>query len=111
MFDALWSIQFIADNHSTGAGVVAISNGKIFGGGSQYIFTGEFKIENNQVNAEVRVKHYFGETYPFFGDDREFTMHLSGRPAHDSLMYLNGAKTDQPEHKVSIRLARQAELL
>ena len=108
MIEALWSVQFIADNNHYGAGVVVFENCRIFGGDSTYYYVGSYSIKDGVISAEVSANHYSGQRNNIVGPVEKVTWVVSGHIAHDTFDVIGNAKETQ--NKVHVRLTRRAEL-
>lgn len=109
MIEALWSVEFVANTHSVGSGVVVVENGKVLGGDAQYFYVGHCNIENGTVRATADITHYSGPINSVFGTLKTFRISVSGRLHHDAFT-LNGCVEGMPSLRIDIRFTRRAEL-
>ena len=109
MWEALWSIEFVSDAGSVGAGVIVLETERLFGGDAQYFYIGKYEIEGKQISAEITVTHYAGEPFSVFGTDRQFDMHLSGTLRGDTIEGV-GRRVDDPKRSMKAILTRRALL-
>lgn len=110
MLEALWSAKFYSGGTLLGAGVVVLETGRIFGGDSQYIYTGVYDASSGSVKASVKIKHYNAAQQSVFGpgiDSAE--VELTGPIAKRSFE-VTGHLKYKPTEKITIKLERQAEL-
>ena len=66
--EALWVITYgdVAGPFTNG-GIVVFETGRIFGGDSQFYYTGDYRLSGDDVDARVRVTHYHGSPMTAFG--------------------------------------------
>jgi len=109
MLEALWSDEFLSNVEGFGAGVVVLESGRIFGGDSQYFYTGTYEVNSGTLSGEINVTHYFGPANSIFGPDQNFTLRVSGK-IEAPIMQGRGFRVDNPDLGVAFRLTRRAEL-
>lgn len=109
MLEALWSVEFVTNVQSSGAGVAVLETGRVLGGDGQYFYVGSYRIQNSQVQAQLKVTHYAGLPNSVFGSMKEFELDLIGIPARDRFE-LHGHVAADPNLMIGIRLTRRAEL-
>ena len=77
--EALWTIQFDTGNGWINGGVVIFETGRVFGGDSQYFYTGTYQNHGDQISGEARIRHYHGPLSTAFGtNDKDFMVRLEG---------------------------------
>ena len=108
MLEALWSVEFRTNTGYAGAGVVVFETRRIFGGDGQYFYIGSYAITNNQVTANLRVRHYSGPFSNVFGPLEEVNLVLSGAVAEKTFNVMGRAKEAPGE--IFIRLTHRADL-
>ena len=113
MLEAVWSVKFRTQNDS-GAGVVVLDSGKVYGGDSQYLYVGNYRAKNDPpiVEATILVRKY--NTIPgfasVFGALDKFTLSLSGPIARQAIT-LQGHLIDPATGQTMVLdLTRQEEL-
>ncbi len=110
MLEGLWTIEFVSNVETYGAGVVVFESGRILGGDSSYYYIGTFRVKNKIVEAEVEGTHYAGEAHSIFGFRHKFKLKLSGKP-QVPLMKLKAHFVDNPlMGDLSAQLTLRAEL-
>lgn len=109
MLEALWSVEFVSNVQGTGAGVAVLETGRVLGGDGQYFYVGSYKVQNGQVQSQLKVTHYAGQPSSIFGPAKEFNLQLTGTP-NDLSFELHGHVVETPSLKIGIRLTRRAEL-
>jgi hypothetical protein len=108
--EALWSLSFEADGRVEADGIVVFEAGRIFGGDSAMIYTGEYFIRDNDVRAIAHVKRYASppgivSAFAF----NEFTVRVNGQ-YDEKCMTLSGLVAEDPRRAISMKLVRRAEL-
>ncbi len=110
MLEGLWTIEFVSNLGTQGAGVVILESGRILGGDSSYYYRGTFEVKNKTVEAQMEGSHYSGEAHSIFGFRHKFKLKLSGKP-QVPLMKLKAHFVDNPlMEDLSAQLTLRAEL-
>lgn len=109
MLEALWSVKFISNIEGFGSGVAVLETGRLLGGDTQYFYIGSYNVENGIANATVTVTHYAGPSMSLFGQAKEVTLKLTGKPEH-SEFDLQGFVVENPALNIRIHFTRRAEL-
>jgi hypothetical protein len=110
MLEGLWTIEFVSNVETYGAGVVVFESGRILGGDSSYNYLGTFRVKNEIVEADVEGTHHSGQAHSIFGFRPKFKLKLSGKP-QVPLMELKAHFVDNPlMGELSARLTWRAEL-
>lgn len=109
MLEALWSVEFVSNVQGLGAGVAVLETGRVLGGDSQYFYVGSYKVQNEQISAQLKITHYAGATSSIFGPIKEFNLELVGKPAR-AWFDLHGHLVENRNLTITIRLTRRAEL-
>lgn len=67
--EALWSVRFrMQHSADVNGGVVILSEGKIYGGDSQYFYNGIYEFtDDSKFTGYLRIQHYHGPAYTAFG--------------------------------------------
>jgi hypothetical protein len=107
--EALWSVEFVSNLGSFGAGVIVLETERAFGGDSQYYYLGKFKVVHETLQAEITATHFFGQANSVFGNLKQFTVILSGKYAEHAFE-LQGYLKENPNLKIGVRLKRLALL-
>lgn len=110
MLEALWSVEFQSSFGMHGNGVAVFETGRVFGGDSTMIYTGNFKVENGGITSDIRVSKYAkapGMTSVVGLND--FNLKVTGKPDAKE-MVLSGYVVEDPSRKITIRAVRRAEL-
>jgi len=109
MLEALWSVEFVSNLQSFGAGVAVFETGRVFGGDSQYYYLGTFRVANGVAQANIKVNHCFGLPSSIFGPMKKFNLKLTGQP-NTPVMELRGHLVEDPKLQIYIRLTKRADL-
>jgi T3SS negative regulator,GrlR len=80
MLEGLWTIEFVSNAVTYGAGVVVLEYRRIKGSDSSYYYLGKFSVEDKVVKAEIEVTHYIGPPHSIFALSHRFKLKLSGNP-------------------------------
>ena len=67
--EALWAVYYgdvVDPNHFNG-GVVVFETSRIFGGDSNFYYTGEYHASGGKIDAKIKVTHYNGHDVTAFG--------------------------------------------
>lgn len=108
MIEALWSVEFIADNRDYGAGIIVFESGRAFGGDSSYYYTGNYSVVNGVFSAEITTTHYAGDKNNIVGPVDRVTWDISGAVERDCFMVSGQAQGFS--RKIVARLTRRGEL-
>ncbi len=122
MLEGLWSVEVMSPKGGINAGVLVFQprrvfgdffeGGRIFGGDRNYVYAGDYTVENYGVTADIKVVHYAGDTHPSFGPDKGFRIKLSGELDHHverDVLQFSAQRVDDPDRKWSLRLIRRMQ--
>jgi hypothetical protein len=108
--DGFWTVNFDSNSGNLGAGVVVIDKGRIFGGDSGFMYTGNVKVEESIVHVDIDVsRHSNFPTQSIFGQMSNFHLKVSGSPNSENFI-LSGHLVENPALTISIIGVRRAEL-
>ncbi|MEQ8227823.1 MAG: ATP-binding protein [Rhodospirillales bacterium] len=77
-YEAVWSVvyQTIDGNH---AGILTMTNGRLFGGDSQFFYSGHYEAIGDFLFVHFTIKHHFGDNTTAWGDRKNvLTMEAAG---------------------------------
>jgi len=74
--EGFWLVQFTGVQ-GFGGGVVTLIHGKVFGGDSGFIYSGNYSEEGGTLNAKIQVKRSYPGAQSVMGQDR-FNLELAG---------------------------------
>lgn len=110
--EGLWTAKFGIAEQYINAGVVVLEKGKLYGGDSQYLYTGVFEVLNEEdVVSNIMVEHYHGQVHTAFNtSENRFTVSMFAKLQGNvvqGLLY----KNSPPQSEIQIMLQRHKELL
>jgi hypothetical protein len=108
MLDGLWILQILPPPVATG-GVAVFVNDKILGGDSGFSWVGTYRTEGRLIQGRVRVHNFDPDIKSVFGVDGDYDMHFTGTVEGDIIIG-TGLIANQPQHTISVRLDRRANL-
>lgn len=110
--EGLWSAKFGIPDQYINGGVIVLENGKLYGGDSQYIYTGIFElIYEKDVVANILVEHYHGEAYTAFNTtESQFSVSLIGK-FEENIIKGTLYKNSPPQKQIQVLLERKRELI
>jgi len=109
MLEAMYGIEFESNMNSGGYGIVIFETGRILGGDSSFVFIGSYEVKNEIVYADVKCTNDRNSLESIFGDVKEFTLRLEGKPEYNEFI-IQGYMVENPEMKIGVKLTRRAEL-
>ncbi|MEX0807964.1 MAG: RNA-binding domain-containing protein [Dongiaceae bacterium] len=65
--EGLWTADFRTTNSRNG-GIVVFDGGWLYGGDSCFFYAGQYAVQEDVINAEFNIIHYFGNDDTAFGD-------------------------------------------
>jgi hypothetical protein len=81
MVDGFWTVHFEAAGNR-GAGVVVLTNGKVFGGDSGFTYSGSYSVSGDTMTGEVNAQN-FEPTVPSLLGVSSYTLSLRGKITGD----------------------------
>jgi hypothetical protein len=110
--EGLWSAKFGISGQYQNAGVAVLINGKIYGGDTNYLYSGIYEIQNEEdIVSNILIEHYHGEAYTAFNTrEKQFSVSLIGKFKEN---IVRGAlyKHSSPQGEIQILLERRRELI
>jgi len=109
--EGLWFVQFASNKRIYGAGTVTLESGQIFGGDSQYTFTGKYLLRFDNLEAEINVEHVSAlPPQSVFGTPlSRFRLKLAGK-FQTPVMELVGSREEDPNDQIAVVCTKRAEL-
>jgi T3SS negative regulator,GrlR len=108
--DGFWTVNFDSNSGNLGSGVVVIHQGRVFGGDSGFMYTGNVKVEESIVHVDIDVsRHTNFPTQSIFGQMSNFHLKVSGSPNSDTFT-LTGHLVENLALTITIIGVRRAEL-
>ena len=74
MIEGFWLVEFFAQEESFGKGVVVAQNGSLLGGDSAFYCQGEYHINNNLLDATLKITRHNEFIPSIFGDINEYEL-------------------------------------
>jgi hypothetical protein len=107
MIDGFWTVHFEAGGNR-GAGVVVLTNGKIFGGDSGFTYIGSYSLTGDTMTGEVKAQT-FEPTMPSLLGVSSYTLNLRGNVSGD---IISGQATTpaRPGVTLNLRLQKRSAL-
>src|SRR5271157_4366202 len=97
--EGLWTVYFRLGFFGTG--VAVFKNNRLLGGDTYCYYDGNFTLQDNKVEATIRVVRFNLTGVTIFGNLDSFNLSVSGDITGDE-MQLNGKMLEQPDMKISI---------
>ena len=124
MLKGLWSMEVMSpEGGISAAGVLVFyprkvfgdffEDGQILGGDRNYLYAGDYMIENYGVSGDIEVVHYADDTHPSFGPEKSFRIKFSGELDHlvdREVLQFSAERPDDPTQQWSLRLIRRKQL-
>ena len=111
MIEALWSLEFLSNKNSVGAGIAVIETGRVLGGDSAFMYVGNIRVEHSTVHADILVIRYSNVMgmRSIFDPLTKFNLKVSG-PLSATDILLTGHVVEQPTLQIQVHAIRRAEL-
>ena len=105
--EALWSVEFKANNQDFGAGILVLETNRCLGGDTSYTYIGDFQLDNHIFKARLRIKKFNDLIPPLFKED--YMLSLEGE-YKDDVFEISGSPDGSPEFVITVVCTRRAEL-
>jgi len=110
MIDGLWTVEFEGVPNFLGGGIIVLSKNHLYGGDSQYFYTGLYDVKESHITAMVQVSAFVPAPESIFGTREErFSIQLSGEVG-ERHMKGKGVRADNPSMQIQLTLKKRAEL-
>lgn len=109
MLEAMYGLEFVSNSNDGGYGVVVLETGRVFGGDSSFVYIGSYRVENGILKAEVKCTNDRELMRSIFGNLKEFTLRLEGKPERNEFI-LQGQMVENPSMRIAVKFTRRAEL-
>jgi len=107
--EGLWTTQFEGVPNFLGGGVVMLLNGRIYGGDSEYFYSGLYSQTGPKFEAMVEVKAFAPAPTSVFGlKEQQFSVRIQGDIIGDNIAAI-GMRPDFPQARLSMRLKKRAD--
>lgn len=108
--EGLWSVSFASNLPGGGNGVVIFETGRVFGGDSNFYYTGSYSIKSpSTLECDLRIRHFAGSDWSVFGPATDFELVIAGN-VENRVISASGYVKQQPEKQIMFRLERLADL-
>jgi hypothetical protein len=109
MIEAMYGVEFVSNQMSSGYGVAVLETGRILGGDTSFVYIGSYEVKNGIAYANVKCTNDRDVLESVFGDLKEFNLELQGAVS-DREFTLQGHMVEDPSFSIGIKLTRRAEL-
>jgi len=108
--DGIWSVELTGERgeHRPG-GVLVLQRGRLLGGDSRYLYTGECELREAHVECLLEAKLYSGRPSSLLGGQERVQLRLSGN-LFGREMYLQGKVLSEPSKIIYVRLVKRMQL-
>src|SRR5258705_11671607 len=108
MMDGLWTVEFEGVPNFLGGGVVVLANNRLYGGDSQYYFTGLYDIKDGGMTALVQVTSFVPAAVTVFGtQEKQFSLQITGTVRED-IVKATGTRVDNPSLGLPMTLRKRS---
>lgn len=109
--DGLWTAEFGGIPNFLGGGVIVVVDNRIFGGDSDYYYTGLMNVSDARISAVVEVTSFVPVPSSIWGTpEKKFTVRLSGVHVSPNHMSCKLNRTEFPNVTIPVELTKRADL-
>jgi hypothetical protein len=106
--DGLWTAEFGSSAGSFGGGVAVFQNGRILGGDGTYFYVGEYKLEDGNFEATLRISPFIdGAQSVFKTVGQDLTLELIGSVSGGRAIG-QGHLRGKPDVKFGVKLTKRS---
>ena len=110
MVDGLWTVEFEGIPNLLGGGIVFLLQNHLYGGDSQYFYTGLYDIRGDAIKAMVHVTAFVAAPETVFGtNERQFSLELTGT-LRERQITGTATRPDNPNLRIRVALTKRSEL-
>ncbi len=109
MKPGIYYVIFESNLGIPGDGLAVIDNGKIYGGDHRFLYRGCYKEREEDIEAEIFVRHFRGEFKSIFGNTSTFYLILSGKAEVESF-HVSGYIAGQSHLKIRVEGQMQMDV-
>ena len=110
MLEGFWTAEFQGIANFFGGAVVILIGSRLYGGDSQYYYTGFYDVKDKTLTGLLQVTAFVpGATTVFGTHERNFTIHLNGTIGENFINAV-GIRPDNPNLRLPIALTKRADL-
>ena len=107
--EGLWTIHFRSSLRDFGAGVLVLTNNKIFGGDAGYWYFGDYSLDKEILTGKLLVARFVKNHLSVFGDIDQFELKYNAHfipPSFEGTAFMVG----QPKLVIEIRGSKKQDL-
>ena len=111
MIEAIWTLEFVEGDKSTGAGVLIFDDGRVYGGDSHFYTIGRYAVNGGRVCLRTTLHPYRDEAPQgsIVRGRKEFDLEIAGQ-VHSEQMVLSGAIVGEPGRPLTAVAKRRHEI-
>jgi len=107
MVDGLWTVEFEGVPNFLGGGVAVLANNRVYGGDSQYYYSGLYDIKEETLTAMLQIAAFVPAAVTIFGThERQFSLQLTGT-VKDDIIKATGTRADNPSLRLPMTLRKR----
>jgi hypothetical protein len=107
MLDGLWTVEFQGVPNFLGGGVAVLAGNRLYGGDSQYYYTGLYDLKDRSITALVEVTAFIpGATTIFGTQEKKFGLRLNGTISENVIDAI-GTRADNPSLRLPVTLRKK----
>jgi hypothetical protein len=107
MIDGFWTIHYDAEGNR-GAGVVVLTNGKLYGGDSGFTYIGSYAQTGDSVTAEIHTRNFEPSVMSLLGLSH-YTLSLHGTVTGD-VITATATTPASPDVVLEVRMEKRSAL-
>jgi len=106
--DGLWTVEFGSNRGISGGGVAVLRDGTIWGGDSTHYYVGEYTLNGNIFNAQLRTSAFLHGAQSVFGTvGRDVTIDLQGSLTQNDQAIAQGQPRGLPGVTFAAKLTKR----
>lgn len=108
MIEGFWIVQY-EGLQGNGGGVIMFVKGKVFGGDSGSIYTGDYEADAKVIRAEVHIHNYLAGVGSIIGIEGDYDLRVTGK-IEGRLIRASGVPVGKQAAGMALRLTKVSEL-
>lgn len=108
MVEGFWVVQF-EGAQGNGGGVVLFMKGRVLGGDSGFVYTGDYKTNQDALEARVKVKNFLPDVPSVLGVQGDFELNVKGT-IKGKIITGSASLVNQPGMGLVVKLTRVSDL-
>src|SRR5258705_6225077 len=110
MVDGFWTVEFEGIPNFLGGGVAVLTRNRLFGGDSQYYYTGLYDTKDGTITAMIQISSFVPAAVTVFGtNEKQFGLRLDGA-VNEKLINATAVRSDHTSVRLRMTLTKRAEL-